>query len=158
MQTILEQSLQTKFPEIKFVFSEYKNLIEIKFDKKYLTEVALFLKDDPRLSFSMCEDLTAIDWATSNNRFSMIYILFSLSNKFRIKLKVDLEEGEKVDSISAIWNSANWAERETYDMFGIEFNNHPDLRRMYMPEEFEYHPLRKEFPVMGIPGSLSLPK
>ena len=55
-------------------------------------------------------------------------------------------------SVTSVWKTANWHERETYDMYGIKFNNHPDLRRMYMPEEFEYHPLRKDFPVMGIPG------
>ena len=89
----------------------------------------------------------------------MVYFIFSMKNKFRLKIKADLPDGiEKIDTISTVWKSANWAEREVYDMYGIEFNNHPDLRRMYMPESFEYHPLRKEFPVMGIPGSLPLPK
>ena len=78
---------------------------------------------------------------------------------FRLRLKVDVDESDcTIDSVSSVWQAANWQERETYDMYGIKFNNHPDLRRMYMPEEFEYHPLRKDFPLMGIPGSLPLPK
>jgi len=74
------------------------------------------------------------------------------------RIKVDVEETENIESVSSVWKTANWHERETYDMYGITFKNHPDLRRMYMPEEFEYHPLRKDFPLMGIPGSLPLPK
>jgi NADH-quinone oxidoreductase subunit C len=74
-------------------------------------------------------------------------------------LKADVDESDcTIDTVSSVWQAANWHERETYDMYGIKFNNHPDLRRMYMPEEFEYHPLRKDFPLMGIPGSLPLPK
>ncbi|HVN49532.1 MAG TPA: NADH-quinone oxidoreductase subunit C, partial [Bacteroidota bacterium] len=67
------------------------------------------------------------------------------------------EENPHVPTVTGVWKTANWHERETYDMFGIIFDGHPDLRRLYMPEEFEYHPLRKDFPLMGIPGSLELP-
>lgn len=73
-----------------------------------------------------------------------------------IKVKVDANEPNS-PSLVPIWGSANWYEREAYDMVGVEFTDHPDLRRMYMPEDFEYHPLRKDFPLMGIPGSLPLP-
>ena len=74
-------------------------------------------------------------------------------------LKCDVEENDcNIDSVSSVWRTSNWQERECYDMYGIKFNNHPDMRRIYMPEDFEYYPLRKEFPLMGIPGSLSLPK
>ena len=120
-------------------------------------ETAKLLKEDSDLEFSMCEDVTAIDWAKRKNRFTMVYHIYSLKNKFRLRLKVNLE-GEKAESVTSLWASANWYERETFDMFGIKFTNHPDLRRVYMPEEFEYHPLRKEFPLLGIPGSIPLPK
>jgi NADH-quinone oxidoreductase subunit C len=82
-----------------------------------------------------------------------------LKTKHRIRLKTFTEEeNPKVPTVTGVWGTANWHERETYDMFGIIFEGHPDLRRMYMPDEFEYHPLRKDFPLMGIPGSLDLPK
>jgi len=107
----------------------------------------------------MCEDVTAIDWATRKDRFSIVYHLFSMKNSFRLRIMVTVDESEcSVESVTSIWKSADWYERETFDMYGIGFKHHKDLRRMYMPEEFEYHPLRKEFPVMGIPGSLPLPK
>jgi NADH-quinone oxidoreductase subunit C len=107
----------------------------------------------------LCEDVTAIDWARRKNRFTVVYHIFSLKLNSRLRLKADVDESElSVDSVSSVWKTADWHERETYDMYGIIFNNHPDLRRMYMPEEFEYYPLRKDFPMMGIPGSLPLPK
>jgi NADH-quinone oxidoreductase subunit C len=88
-----------------------------------------------------------------------VYNIFSIKHNFRLRLKAGVDESDgSVDSVSSVWQAANWHERETYDMYGIKFNNHPDLRRMYMPEEFEYYPLRKDFPLMGIPGSLPLPK
>lgn len=122
-----------------------------------ILDACKLLKEDSDLEFVMCEDVTAIDWAKRKNRFTVVYHIYSLKNKFRLRLKVNLE-GETAESVTSVWASANWYERETFDMFGLKFNNHPDLRRVYMPEEFEYHPLRKEFPLLGIPGSIPLPK
>ncbi len=111
------------------------------------------------LRFLLSEDITAVDWARRKNRFTVVYHLFSLKNKFTLVVKADVDESDcNIDSVSSIWRAANWQEREVYDMYGIKFNNHPDLRRMYMPEEFEHYPLKKDFPLLGIPGSLSLPK
>jgi NADH-quinone oxidoreductase subunit C len=155
----LLEKLKIKFPEIHFETSEFRNEFTISFEKRYITEVCQFIKNDSEFSFSLCEDITAIDWARGKKRFSIIYFLYSIKNNFRIKIKCDVENSDCViDSVSTIWKSADWAEREVYDMYGVVFKNHPDLRRMYMPEDFEYYPLRKEFPLMGIPGSLPLPK
>jgi NADH-quinone oxidoreductase subunit C len=166
LKELISQKLQEIFSHTQFEISEYRDELTIKLDQKFIVEVCTFLKSDPELEFLLCEDVTAIDWAKRKNRFTVVYHLYPFKHKFRICLKADALEtenssGEKnwsVDSITSVWASANWYERETYDMYGIHFNNHPDLRRMYMPEDFEYHPLRKDFPLMGIPGSLPLPK
>jgi NADH-quinone oxidoreductase subunit C len=136
---------------------EFKGDLAITIDAKQVTEIAKFLKEDSELGFNLCEDVTAIDWGSRKNRFTVVYHIYSLSNNFRLRLRSNIED-DSVDSVSSVWESANWYERETFDMYGIKFKNHPDLRRMYMPEEFEYHPLRKDFPLTGIPGSLTLPK
>ncbi|MCJ7552744.1 MAG: NADH-quinone oxidoreductase subunit C [Ignavibacteriaceae bacterium] len=159
IKEIIKSKLQENFKEVQFDFSEYKDEFVIKFDKQFILPVCKFLKTNSELEFIMCEDVTAVDWATRKNRFTVVYHIYSLKNNYRIVLKADVDESDcSIDTVSSVWRSANWQERETYDMYGIIFNNHPDLRRIYMPEEFEYHPLRKDFPLMGIPGSLSLPK
>lgn len=155
----LIERLKEQFPNIEFESSEFRDELTIKFKKEFIIDVCDFLKNDSELQFLYLEDITAIDWATRKNRFTVVYQIFSLKNKFRLRLKCDIEDSESsIESVTSIWSAANWAERETYDMYGIIFNNHPDLRRMYMPEDFEYYPLRKEFPLMGIPGSIPLPK
>ena len=159
LKSLIPQKLKEKFPSVNFEVSDYIDELTIKFDKKLVVEVCKFLKTDSELEFNWCSDVTAIDWATRKNRFTVVYNIFSMKYNFRLRLKADVDESDgTIDSVSSVWKAANWQERETYDMYGIKFNNHPDLRRMYMPEEFEYHPLRKDFPLMGIPGSLPLPK
>ncbi len=137
--------------------SEFRGDFTIIVPTEKITDVAKILKEDEELAFDLIEDVTAIDWAKRENRFTVVYHIYSLKNNFRIRIKVNLD-GEEVPSVASVWTGANWYERETYDMYGIIFTGHPDLRRMYMPEEFEYHPLRKEFPLRGIPGSLPLPE
>jgi len=159
IKALIPQKLKEKFSSVEFEVSDYKYELTIKFDKKYILEVCAFLKSDPELEFNWCSDVTAVDWATRLNRFTVVYNIFSIKHNFRLRLKADVDESDcSIDSVSKVWQASNWQERETYDMYGIKFNNHPDLRRMYMPEEFEYYPLRKDFPLMGIPGSLPLPK
>ena len=159
MKEIILNQLSASLPNVQVETSEFKDELTLQVQKKDVVDVCKVLKNDSELKFIQCEDVTAIDWARRKNRFTVVYHLFSLKNKFRLVVKADVDESDcNIDTVSSVWRSANWHERETYDMYGIHFNNHPDLRRMYMPEEFEYHPLRKDFPVLGIPGSLSLPK
>lgn len=159
LKELLQQKLTEKFPETEFEFSEFRNELSIKLNKENILSVCRFLKEDADLEFLLCEDITAVDWAKRKDRFTVVYHIFSLKNKFRLVLKSDVDESDcSVDSVSSVWKTSNWQERECYDMYGIKFNNHPDMRRIYMPEEFEYHPLRKDFPLLGIPGSLPLPK
>ena len=159
LKELISNKLQANFPETDFEFSEYRNEFNVKFDKKFVNLICKFLKEDSELEFLLCEDITAVDWAKRKNRFTVVYHIFSLKHNFRLVLKADVDESDcAIETVSSVWKTSDWQERETYDMYGIKFNNHPDLRRIYMPEEFEYYPLRKDFPLMGIPGSLPLPK
>ncbi len=159
IKELVSQKLKKQFNEIDFELSEYLDELTIKLPKEHIVKVCEFLKKDSDLEFLLCLDITAIDWAKRKNRFTVVYHIYSFKNNFRIRLKADVDESDcAIDTVSSVWKGANWQERETYDMYGINFNNHPDLRRMYMPEDFEYYPLRKDFPLMGIPGSIPLPK
>src|SRR5690625_1188276 len=121
-----------------------------------LLPIVNFLKEE--LDYTFLSDVFGIDRYTSDDRFEVVDNLISLKNRARIFLKVRWnEENPEVASVVSVWKSANWNEREVYDMFGIRFKNHPDRRRMYMPEDFESFPLRKEFPLLGVPGSIELP-
>lgn len=155
----LETLLAEKFPGTDFELTEFRGEVTLKFNKSLVVPVCEFLRDNGELAFDQCVDVTAVDWAKKKNRFTVVYHLFSINNKTRLRVECDLEEHEPhINSVSSIWQSANWYERETWDMYGIKFDGHPDPRRMYMSEEFEYHPLRKEYPLMGIPGDQPLPK
>lgn len=159
IKEIIKNKLANNFPTLQLEYSEYLNEFCIKIQKENIVEICKFLKNDSDLSFKLLEDITAVDWARSKKRFTVVYHIYSLKNNFRLKIKSDVEQSEcSIDSVTTVWNGANWQERECYDMYGIVFNNHPDLRRMYMPEDFQYYPLRKDFPLIGIPGSLSLPQ
>ncbi|MEK6565905.1 MAG: NADH-quinone oxidoreductase subunit C [Bacteroidota bacterium] len=152
-------ALQSRFPNVPFEATEFREELTVVLPKENIVSVCRFLKEDPELGFSLLADLCGIDMNTPARRFGVIYNLYSLSNKFRIRLKTFTEENEpSVPTVTGVWSTANWHERETYDMFGIMFQGHLDLRRMYLPDEFEHYPLRKDFPLMGIPGSLPLPK
>ena len=123
-----------------------------------IAEFCRFLKEER--GFEMLNDLGGVDRNEDDQRFEVYYQLVSIQNRHRLRLKVFPEESgddPTVPSITSVYRSANWNEREAWDMFGIRFEGHPDHRRMYMPEDFDYRPLRKEFPPLGIPGSLPLP-
>ncbi len=158
-QKNITSKIKEKFGESVLEITEFRGDVSLSVTPNKIVEIAEFLKNDEDLQFVMCKDVTAIDWATRKNRFTIVYHVYSFKNNFNLRIKATISEDPPViDSVTSVWRSANWYERETYDMYGINFRNHPDLRRMYMPEGFEYHPLRKEFPVLGIPGSLPLPE
>ncbi|MDX1639567.1 MAG: NADH-quinone oxidoreductase subunit C [Balneolaceae bacterium] len=121
-----------------------------------IVEVCTYLKNEQRFIYLV--DIFGTDRFTSEDRFEVIYNMLNLRDQIRLFLKTWLpEENPVIESVTDVWRSANWFERQTYDMFGIRFTGHPDFRRIYMPEDFEYFPLRKEFPLLGIPGSIELP-
>ena len=103
--------------------------------------------------FDTCSDVTASDWPQRPQRFDVLYALYSIKDRQRIRVKVRAAEGEAVPSVSGIWPAANWLEREVYDMFGVTITGHPDLRRILMPDDWQGHPQRKDYPLEG-PGEL----
>lgn len=121
-----------------------------------IVDICTYLKEEHHFIYLV--DVFGTDRFTSEDRFEVVYNMLSLRDRLRLFVKVWLPEEEpEIESVTGIWKAANWFERQTYDMFGIRFTGHPDFRRIYMPEDFEYFPLRKEFPLLGIPGSIELP-
>lgn len=157
-QTIIER-LQAQFPSAIRGSEEFRNDLTVTVRTGEVVPVAQFLKDDPALAFDMLIDVCGVDRYRDEERFEVVYTLYSLSHKRYLRLKVLANEvSPTVPSLTAVWAAANWHEREAFDMFGIKFSGHPDLRRLYMPEEFDYYPLRKDFPLTGIPDSIPLPR
>ncbi len=113
-----------------------------------LTQVMSFLKSDPRLLFDFLVDITAVDYRGRAPRYDVVYHLLSTTFHRRLRIKVGVEEGQPaVDTITPLYGSANWLEREVWDMFGIRFKGHRDLRRILLYDEFQGHPLRKDYPI-----------
>ena len=141
------EDLQKKFPKkIKEVTMQFGDHIII-FESDALLDIAGFLKQDP-YNFTMLLDLTCIDYKGEDLRFEMVFYFLSLPLNQRLRFKTRLsEENPTIDSLTSIWKNANWLEREVYDMFGIQFNGHPYLIRIFMYEGFEGHPLRKDYPL-----------
>jgi NADH-quinone oxidoreductase subunit C len=122
----------------------------IYIERSALREACVLLRDDSSCPFNYLSDVTCVDWFPSQPRFEVIYHLFSISKKERLRLKVRLSgDAPAVESVTSVWPSANYFEREVFDLFGIRFTGHPYLRRLLMPEEWEGHPLRKDYPVEG---------
>ena len=128
----------------------------VRVEAENIIDILKYLKEKNHFIF-LC-DIIGTDRYTSDERFEVIYNIMNLRTQDRLMVKIRVEEENPVvPSATSIWTSAGWFEREIYDMYGVRFDGHPDHRRMYMPEDFEYFPLRKEFPLLGIPGSIELP-
>lgn len=154
MAKLLIDLVAQKFPSAVLASHSHHGDETILLEAASWRAVAQFLRDDPRSAMNMLVDLTAVDYPDRDPRFEIVAHLLSLSkgHRLRIKTRVGDPEGESVrlDSIADLWASANWAEREAYDMFGVTFVGHPDLRRILMYPEFEGHPLRKDYPAEKI--------
>ena len=130
--------------------SEIKhNQLYIVIDKEDLIDVTLFLKTNKYTKFKQLIDITAIDYPEKNQRFRLVYLFLSHEFNQRIIVKYDVSENEVVNSLTSTFPSANWMEREVFDMYGINFKDHPDLRRILTDYGFKGHPLRKDFPLTG---------
>jgi NADH-quinone oxidoreductase subunit C len=114
-----------------------------------IVKVTTFLRDDPRLKFVFFSDVTAVDWPQREKRFDVVYHLLSPTKNVRIRIKAAIAENEPIPSVVGVYPGANWFEREAYDLYGVVFSGHPDLRRILTDYGFEGHPLRKDFPLTG---------
>jgi NADH-quinone oxidoreductase subunit C len=116
-------------------------------DPTRTVEVLRLLRDDPELEFEMLTDVTAVDYLGEVPRFEVVYHLYSVAKNHRVRIKARVaEDAPEIESAVALWPSANWMEREVWDLYGIRFRNHPDLRRILLYEQFDGHPLRKDYP------------
>ena len=123
--------------------------ISICIEDNNLIEVMIFLKTHSSTKFKQLIDITTVDYPERDKRFKMVYLLLSHEKNSRIKIEFDIKEGEILSSLTSIFPSANWMEREVFDMYGVEFKDHPDLRRILTDYGFKGHPLRKDFPLTG---------
>ncbi|HUN22961.1 MAG TPA: NADH-quinone oxidoreductase subunit C [Anaerolineales bacterium] len=138
--------LQAAFGTDIQAVSEFRGETTVVVEPTRILAISQYLHD--QLSYTFLADLAAVDYFPEEPRFAVSYVLFSLAQNTRFRVKVFLEGDEpSVDSVSGVWLSANWHEREAYDLMGIHFNNHPDLRRILMPAEWEGHPQRKDYPL-----------
>ena len=148
--TPLIQSIKFKFPNLVVEAQRQQNDDVIFVKKEGIRDVCAVLKKDLEFEFDMLMDLSAVDylfWEEKEFRFEVIYNLFSLSKNRRLFIKVRIPESDtSLDSVVSVWPAANWYEREVWDMFGIQFKGHPNLKRILMYEEFKGHPLRKDYP------------
>ncbi|MBI5643401.1 MAG: NADH-quinone oxidoreductase subunit C [Deltaproteobacteria bacterium] len=141
----LRDSFRHDIIETTIFKGEITHLVEIK----ALRAICNFLKTDPELRMNFLADISGVDYYGAAPRFEVVYHFYSIPKKHRIRIKVKAGEGETVPSITSIWPGADWPEREAYDMFGIVFEGHPDLKRIYLANDWEGFPLRKDYPLRG---------
>jgi NADH-quinone oxidoreductase subunit C len=140
-------AVRARFPGAVLDTGAFREQHWVTLKAEGLLDVCRFLRDDPEMAFDVCLDVTAAHWPEREPPMEVVIHLHSRSRNDRLRLKVPTGETGPVPSLAKIWAAANWNEREAFDMFGIVFEGHPDLRRILMPEDYTDHPLRKEFPL-----------
>jgi NADH-quinone oxidoreductase subunit C len=141
------QRIREKFPDAIVRQGEYRGQHWVELQASNLRGVCSWLRDDSSLAYDLLVDVTAIHWPEDPQPLELVYHLYSHTQNDRLRVKVRTTDRGPAPSLADIWKSAEWNERETYDMFGVEFDGHPDLRRILMPEDYTDYPLRKEFPL-----------
>lgn len=145
-------AIRAQFPDAIESVAFFRDEVTVRIKARYLQDVAVMLRDRPELAYRVVSDLTAVDMLNlrASPRFDVIVQLLSIRNRQRLRLKVGVEENQPCPTLTGVWKVTNWLERECYDMFGITFEGHPDLRRMLLAEDWdEGHPLRKDYPIRG---------
>ena len=147
----LAKRIEDTFPGTCTKVVEWRGDVAVTVNRTNLHDVARFLRDDPAMRFDYIVHVSSVDWPDDEERFEVVYEVYSIRARQRIRLKTRVPESDCiVDSLTDVWKGADFMEREVYDMMGIRFRNHPDLRRILMPDEYdEGYPLRKDFPLRG---------
>ncbi len=144
----LLEELRKRFPGAIADALIFRNQPSLTVAKESLVALCEFLKSEEGGAYTFLTDETAVDYPKREKRFEIIYQLYSFHRNDRLRLKVLASEGEKVPSVVSVWPAANWLEREVFDMFGVQYEGHPDLRRILLPEEWVGHPLRKDYDIL----------
>jgi len=145
LEKLVNSKLTSKIKKTTVSFNE----LLVETTEEELINVIFFLKSDDSLRFRQLIDIAGVDYPEEEKRFNLVYFLLSHEKNIRIKISINFEIGKKIPTLTKIYPSANWMEREVFDMYGIEFTDHPDLRRILTDYNFEGHPLRKDFPLTG---------
>jgi len=147
----IAEKIKEKFADQVVEVVEFRDQVSVIVKRDQILSILKFLHDDPLLSLNHLQDLTAVDYSKKKEiRFEVVYNLYSIRHRHKVRIRAQVPENDtKIDSVVPIWSGANWHERECYDMFGITFTGHPDLRRILMPEDWEGFPLRKDYPLKG---------
>jgi NADH-quinone oxidoreductase subunit C len=144
----LVKKLRARFEGAVGEASEFIGQVSVRIEPDRIVEVCIFLRDDVETSFNYLSDLTCVHYPMrQESPLEVVYNLYSIRRNERVRLKVSITENSGVDSVTSVWPTANWMEREVYDLFGVNFKNHPDLRRILLPTDWEGHPLRKDYPL-----------
>jgi NADH-quinone oxidoreductase subunit C len=144
-------TLKDKFPEEIEEVAFFAGEVTARVRTGRLPEILRFLRDDPRTKLDLLSDLSAVDYPNDPKRFEVNYHIYSVPHRHRLRVKVRVADGESVPTATGVWATANWHEREAFDLFGIAFAGHPDLTRILLPDDWKGHPLRKEYPLEGFP-------
>jgi NADH-quinone oxidoreductase subunit C len=147
--TLELERIQAAVPGLEPEVDADRGIFWINIPVTALRTIVTTLRDDPELAYTMLCDLFGVDYPAREKRFDILYNLYSYSRNRRVFLRVRAAEGEAVPTISDLFPNANWAEREVYDLFGVPFSDHPDLRRILCPDDWDGHPLRKDYPLIG---------
>ncbi len=139
--------MRERFPSELIDSRVFRDEVTLIVQKDAVLEIMRYLHDE--LAFDFLTDLCGVDRFPDHPRFEVVYHLYSIGGNERVRVKASLEEGEKISSVESIWKGANWYESETFDMLGILFENHPDLKRILLWDDFDGHPLKKDFPTEG---------
>jgi NADH-quinone oxidoreductase subunit C len=154
VDSLVLQRLREQFGQALLEVKVWRNETTVVLAPQDLQRVCRFLRDDPNLAFDFLSDVTGVDrlmLPESSPRFEVVHHVYSLQYRRRLRLKVRVDDGQAVPTLTGVWPTADWHEREVYDLFGVPFEGHPDLRRILMPDDWEGHPLRKDYPVEASP-------